>query len=179
MTPRANLTITSYNASVVKIYNATNSIVYFRDKKYFSLVLKWSSLLQRWRCSCKFGSRRIGSRKRIFMPKENPTSESLCGQRSLTAHFDRLKIFGLSKWLLCRLANGKRAGLWQPHKISDWDFWTNEWMSWPARCRIFACDSVSCARRTCEQGVCVITRDQNAGFQTTSFQTWLQRESET
>jgi hypothetical protein len=32
----ANATTSSYNASVVKIYNATNSIARFGNKNYFS-----------------------------------------------------------------------------------------------------------------------------------------------
>jgi hypothetical protein len=34
--PGANSTTLSYNASVVKIYNATNSLVRFKTKHYFS-----------------------------------------------------------------------------------------------------------------------------------------------
>jgi hypothetical protein len=42
----------NYNASVVNFYNATGRIARFKNKKiYFE---KRSSLLQRWRCSCKF-----------------------------------------------------------------------------------------------------------------------------
>jgi hypothetical protein len=54
----------SYNASVAKIYNATGSLVRFESKKnvFFSFENP-SSQLQRWRCSCKFRSRRIGSCK--------------------------------------------------------------------------------------------------------------------
>jgi hypothetical protein len=40
----------SYNASAVKIYNATSSLERFENKKYFLLFMKRSSLLQRWRC---------------------------------------------------------------------------------------------------------------------------------
>jgi hypothetical protein len=36
--PGANPTIVSYNAGVVKIYSATNSIARFSDKNYFSLA---------------------------------------------------------------------------------------------------------------------------------------------
>jgi hypothetical protein len=44
----------SYNASVVKIYNATGSLARFENKKkYFFFFEKRYSLLQRWRCSCK------------------------------------------------------------------------------------------------------------------------------
>jgi hypothetical protein len=34
----ANPTIASYNASVVKFYNATNSVARFKNKKYFSPI---------------------------------------------------------------------------------------------------------------------------------------------
>jgi hypothetical protein len=34
----ANPTIASYNASVVKIYNAANSMAHFYNKNYFSLT---------------------------------------------------------------------------------------------------------------------------------------------
>jgi hypothetical protein len=51
----ANPTIVIYNASVVKIYNTTNSLVRFENKNILFLILKkCSSLQQRWRCSCKF-----------------------------------------------------------------------------------------------------------------------------
>jgi hypothetical protein len=36
--PGANPTIASYNASVVKIYNATNSMARFYNKNYFSMA---------------------------------------------------------------------------------------------------------------------------------------------
>jgi hypothetical protein len=53
----------SYNASAVKVYNATGSLVRFENKKVFSSTLKNAlALLQRWRCSCEFKSRRIGLR---------------------------------------------------------------------------------------------------------------------
>jgi hypothetical protein len=44
--PGANPTIVSYNASAVKIYDATSSLVRFGNKKYY--LEKRSSLLQRW-----------------------------------------------------------------------------------------------------------------------------------
>jgi hypothetical protein len=50
-----------YNAGVVKIYNATGSLARFDNKNIFFYFEKRSSLLQRWGCSCKFKSRRIGS----------------------------------------------------------------------------------------------------------------------
>jgi hypothetical protein len=52
--PEANPTITSYNASAVKIYNTTNSPVRFENKNIFFYIKKRSSPLQRWLCSCKF-----------------------------------------------------------------------------------------------------------------------------
>jgi hypothetical protein len=58
----ANPTIASYNASAVKIYNATSSLLRFENENNFYKFEKRTSLLQRWRCSCKFLSRRIGSR---------------------------------------------------------------------------------------------------------------------
>jgi hypothetical protein len=41
--------------------NAKSSLVRFEMKNIFSCFEKGSSPLQRWRCSCKFPSRRIGS----------------------------------------------------------------------------------------------------------------------
>jgi hypothetical protein len=58
----ANPTIMSYNASVVNFNNATGSIAHFENKNIFFPFEKRSSLLQRWRCSCKFKNRRIASR---------------------------------------------------------------------------------------------------------------------
>jgi hypothetical protein len=60
--PGANPTIVSYNASAVKVYNAsavkvynaTSSLVRFKVKNIFFYSEKRSSLLQRWRCICKF-----------------------------------------------------------------------------------------------------------------------------
>jgi hypothetical protein len=54
----SNRTIVSYNASVVKIYSATNSIERFRNTinvNDFSLLLKRSSL-RRWRCNWHWSS---------------------------------------------------------------------------------------------------------------------------
>jgi hypothetical protein len=55
------LRLPSYNAGVVKIYSATSSLVRFEIKKPLFFE-KRSSLLQRWRCSCKVQSRKLGSR---------------------------------------------------------------------------------------------------------------------
>jgi hypothetical protein len=43
----------SSNASVVKIYNATNSLARFENKKIFFYFEKCSSLRQRCLCSCE------------------------------------------------------------------------------------------------------------------------------
>jgi hypothetical protein len=58
----ANPTVASYNASVVNFYNATGSLSRFENKNILLYFEKCSSLLQRWRCRCKFKNRRIGSR---------------------------------------------------------------------------------------------------------------------
>jgi hypothetical protein len=57
----ANPTIASHNASVVNSYNTTSSLARSEIKSIFLFFEKRSSLLQRWRRSCKFGSRGIGS----------------------------------------------------------------------------------------------------------------------
>jgi hypothetical protein len=57
----ANPTIVSYNAIACKIYNAAGSLARFVNKNILFYFEKRSSLLQRWRCSCKFKSRRICS----------------------------------------------------------------------------------------------------------------------
>jgi hypothetical protein len=58
----ANPTIASYNAGAVKFYNGTSSPVRFENNIFLLYFKKRPSLLQRWRCSCKFRSRRIGTR---------------------------------------------------------------------------------------------------------------------
>jgi hypothetical protein len=50
-----------FNASVVIFYNATGSPARFENKNILFYSGKRSSLLQRWRCSCKFKSRRLAS----------------------------------------------------------------------------------------------------------------------
>jgi hypothetical protein len=62
LTPGANPTIVSYNASAVKIYNARINIFRIENKNNFLYFEKCISLLHRWLCICKFRSRRIGSR---------------------------------------------------------------------------------------------------------------------
>jgi hypothetical protein len=47
----ANFTAVSYNASVVKIYIATNSMARFYNIYLSPWRKKRSSLLQRWRCT--------------------------------------------------------------------------------------------------------------------------------
>jgi hypothetical protein len=56
----ANPTTSIYNASVVNFYNAIGNLARF-ENNFFIILLKHSSLLQRWRCNCKFKGRRIGS----------------------------------------------------------------------------------------------------------------------
>jgi hypothetical protein len=58
----ANPTVVIYNASVVNFFNATGSLARFEIKNTLFYFEKCSSLLQRWRCSCKSKNRRIGSR---------------------------------------------------------------------------------------------------------------------
>jgi hypothetical protein len=59
--PGANPTIVIYNASVVNFYNAMGSLARFENKNILFYFVKRSSLLQRWRCSCKLKNRRSGS----------------------------------------------------------------------------------------------------------------------
>jgi hypothetical protein len=54
LTPVSNPTIASYNASAVKIYNATSSLERFENKTNFLYYDKRPTLLERWHCSCKF-----------------------------------------------------------------------------------------------------------------------------
>jgi hypothetical protein len=58
----ANPKIVSYNASAVKNCSAPSTLERFEYKNIFFYYEKRSSLLQRWRCSCKFWSLRIGFR---------------------------------------------------------------------------------------------------------------------
>jgi hypothetical protein len=51
--PGDNPTIASYNASVVNFCSSTGSLASFENKNIFFVFEKRSSLLQRWRCSCK------------------------------------------------------------------------------------------------------------------------------
>jgi hypothetical protein len=52
----------SYSASVKNFYNSASTLERFDNKSMFFCAVKHSSLPQRWRCSCKFRSGRIGSR---------------------------------------------------------------------------------------------------------------------
>jgi hypothetical protein len=61
----ANPTIASFNTSVVNFYSTTGCLARFENKKIFFYVEKRSSPLQRWRCSCKLKSHRIGSRSNL------------------------------------------------------------------------------------------------------------------
>jgi hypothetical protein len=51
--PGPDPTIANYNASVVNFYNAAGSLARFKNKNILFYYVKRSSLLQRWRCSCK------------------------------------------------------------------------------------------------------------------------------
>jgi hypothetical protein len=81
-------TIAIYNASVANFYNATGSLARFENKKKNILfyIEPSSSLLQRWRCSCKFESRRIGSRfclQDIERPPDCPATGSNLPDREI------------------------------------------------------------------------------------------------
>jgi hypothetical protein len=54
-----NPTIVSYNAGAVKAYNT--SLVSFKQKKFLLAQNTPTKVQQRWRCSCKFKSRKVGS----------------------------------------------------------------------------------------------------------------------
>jgi hypothetical protein len=59
--PGPNPTTSIYSASVVYFYNAAGSLACFENKNILFYFENGSGLLQRWRCSCKFKSRWIGS----------------------------------------------------------------------------------------------------------------------
>jgi hypothetical protein len=64
--PGPNPTIVSYNASDAKKLQPTSSLVRLKTKMFSLLWWKRSNLLlQRWRCSCNFRRRRIGSMSRM------------------------------------------------------------------------------------------------------------------
>jgi hypothetical protein len=67
--PGANPSITRYNASVVNIYKATNSIERFSIKIIIPYCKNAPAYyIQRWRYCCKFRSRRIGSWNELTRP---------------------------------------------------------------------------------------------------------------
>jgi hypothetical protein len=70
LSPGANPTIVSYNASSVKIYDAKSSFVRLENNNIFFSLLKSALVyyVQRWRrCSGKFISRRMGSWNRFYI----------------------------------------------------------------------------------------------------------------
>jgi hypothetical protein len=71
--PGADPTTALYSASAVKMYTATSILVRF-EIKICSSTLKnaLAYYIQRWRCSCEFGSRRIGSCSEINISKHEP-----------------------------------------------------------------------------------------------------------
>jgi hypothetical protein len=71
--PGANPTIVACNASAVKNYNATSSLLRFENKIFSSALKKRSSLLKCWRCSCKFRNRRISCWKNALCSHEEGT----------------------------------------------------------------------------------------------------------
>jgi hypothetical protein len=78
--------LVSYNASAVKIYNATSGLhsAFLKTKILSSTMMKRASLLQRERCSCKFRCRRIGSRCTIHY---SSSPDSINGSSILFAKF--------------------------------------------------------------------------------------------
>jgi hypothetical protein len=60
-TAGANPAIAIDNAGAVNFYNATDGLARFENKNILFYLEKRCSLIQRWRCSCKYKSRRIGS----------------------------------------------------------------------------------------------------------------------
>jgi hypothetical protein len=54
------------------IYNPKTNIKRFANKNIFFYFEKRSSLLQRWRCGCKFRSRRSGSRTQSYQTQFSP-----------------------------------------------------------------------------------------------------------
>jgi hypothetical protein len=78
-----------------KIYSATNSMARFYNKNNFSLTYKCSSLLQRWRCSCKFKSRRIGSSWTVLPTRSK--MNNLMIKRWLTFAIKKLLVINIRK----------------------------------------------------------------------------------
>jgi hypothetical protein len=78
--PGPNPTTPIYSASVVNFYNATGSLACFENENILFPFEKRPSLLQRWRCSCKFKSRRIGStenQEKTDFPMKNDAQNQL------------------------------------------------------------------------------------------------------
>jgi hypothetical protein len=67
-------------------YNATDSLARFENKIIFFYFEKRSSLLQRWRCSCKFKSRRFNGYL-LHMP--GPKSFDIQLQRQRCKNLER------------------------------------------------------------------------------------------
>jgi hypothetical protein len=85
--PGANPTTLSYNDSVVKIYSATNSTARFCNI-FFWYKNALAYYVQRWRCSCKFSSRRclttgyygaVSMRQLLFQRRLSPHA---CNKKS-------------------------------------------------------------------------------------------------
>jgi hypothetical protein len=82
MVPGPNPTTSIYNASVVNVYNTMGSLARFKNTNILFYFKKRSSL-QRWRCSCKFKSRRIGSRGKFF-ESEVGDYRNICAVETVT-----------------------------------------------------------------------------------------------
>jgi hypothetical protein len=89
----ANPTTASYNASVVNFYNATGSLERFENKNILCYFEKRSSLLQSWRCSYKFRSRRIGP----WLQIREDDSVFYCG------YGDNIKVYLIVYLHICKL----------------------------------------------------------------------------
>jgi hypothetical protein len=85
----ANPTVVIYNASAVKIHNATSSLVRFENKNILFYHEKCFSILQRWHGSCKIKSRRIGSLSPVLTKIK--LCFELCKARPKLARFRKMK----------------------------------------------------------------------------------------
>jgi hypothetical protein len=125
-------TTTSYNARAVKIYNATSSLVRFKNKNIFFYIHLKSALayyLQRWRLGCKIRSRRIGSRFDlvffvyiVFFVQTSDWSDSD------TCQLCRRPFF----WNLKAMYEQKQIGLRQHHCR-----WVKRRTCWSVHCKIY------------------------------------------